>query len=69
LKSPRKIKYTEKHNKLLTYIKDKEAQTLENLMKEVFLSERETMDIIADFVTSDIMKIETKNSGSVFKLK
>ncbi|MDR1130595.1 MAG: ATP-binding protein [Prevotellaceae bacterium] len=69
LKSPGEIKYTVKHNRLLTYIKGKEAQTLETLMKEVFLSKRESMEIITDLVASGIMEIETTNSGSVFKLK
>jgi predicted HTH transcriptional regulator len=69
LKSPCTIKYTDNHNKLLAYLKNNKAQTLEIIMKKVFLSEKETMEIIADFVVSDIMEIETINSGFVFKLK
>jgi predicted HTH transcriptional regulator len=69
LKSPCEIRYTGKHNRLLAYIKDTKAQTLETIMKDVFLSNKEAMDIITDFVASGIMEIETTNSGSVFKLK
>lgn len=69
LKSPREIKYTGKHNRLLTYIKGKNARTLETIMKEAFLSKRESMEIITDLVASGVMEIETTNSGSVFKLK
>jgi predicted HTH transcriptional regulator len=69
LKSPRKIKYTDSHNRLLKYLKDKSAQTVEILMKAIFISEKETMEIIADLVASNIVEIETTNSGSMFKLK
>ncbi|MDR1169564.1 MAG: ATP-binding protein [Prevotellaceae bacterium] len=69
LKSPCTIKYTDNHNKLLAYLKDNNARTLETIMKEVFLSEKEAMEIIADLVVSNIMKIEMTNSSSVFKLK
>ncbi|MDR3245722.1 MAG: ATP-binding protein [Prevotellaceae bacterium] len=69
LKAPSEIKYTDKHNKLLAYLKNKEAQTLETIMREVFISEKEAHKIIIDFIVSNIMKIETTNSGSVFKLK
>jgi hypothetical protein len=53
----------------LTYLKDSKAQTLEIIMREVFLSEKDAMEIITDLVVSDIMEIETTNSGTVFKLK
>jgi predicted HTH transcriptional regulator len=69
LKSPRKIKYTNNHNRLLKYLKDKSAQTVEILTKAIFISEKEAMEIIADLVVSNIVEIETTNSGSVFKLK
>ncbi|MDR1592904.1 MAG: ATP-binding protein [Prevotellaceae bacterium] len=69
LKSPCEIRYTVNHNKLLAYLKDSKAQTLEVIMREVFLSERDAMKIITDFVVSGIIEIETTNLGSVFKLK
>jgi predicted HTH transcriptional regulator len=68
MKLPGEIKYTDKHRKLLSYIKNQEAQTLETIMREVFLSEKEAEKIIIDLIMSNIMKIETTNSGSVFKL-
>jgi predicted HTH transcriptional regulator len=69
LKLSGKIKYTAKHNKLLAYLKDNEAKSIEMLMKAIFLSEREATEIITDLIVSDIMEIETTNLGSVFKLK
>jgi predicted HTH transcriptional regulator len=69
LKSPGKIKYTANHNRLLKYLKDKSAQTVEILMKAIFISEKEAMEIIADLVVSNVVEIETTDSGSVFKLK
>jgi predicted HTH transcriptional regulator len=69
LKSSGTIKYTDSHNKLLAYLKDNNAQSIEFLMKAAFLSEKETIEIITDLVVSDIMEIETTNAGSVFKLK
>jgi predicted HTH transcriptional regulator len=69
LKLPHQIKYTDSHNKLLQYLNNKSAQTIEVLMKAIFISEKEAMEIIADLVASNIMEIETTNSGSVFKLK
>ncbi|MDR0724429.1 MAG: putative DNA binding domain-containing protein [Prevotellaceae bacterium] len=69
LKSPCTIKYTAGHNRLLAYLKGKKAQSIEILMKEVFLSEKEATEIITDLVVSNIMEIETTNSGAVFKLK
>jgi predicted HTH transcriptional regulator len=69
LKSSGTIRYTDNHNKLLAYLKDNNSQTIEILMKAVFLSERETTEIITDLVVSNIIEMETTNSGSVFKLK
>ncbi|MDR2383621.1 MAG: ATP-binding protein [Prevotellaceae bacterium] len=69
LKSPCTIKYTAKHNRLLAYLKDRKAQSIEILMKAIFLSEKEATEIITDLVVSNIMEIETTNSGVVFKLK
>jgi predicted HTH transcriptional regulator len=69
LKSSGTIKYTDKHNKLLAYLKENKAQSIKILMKAVFLSEKETTEIITDLIVSNIMEIETTNSGSVFKLK
>jgi predicted HTH transcriptional regulator len=69
LKSPCEIRYTAKHDKLLTYLTDKESLSIEAIMKEVFLSEKETEEIVADLMMSNVMEMETTNSGSVFKLK
>jgi predicted HTH transcriptional regulator len=69
LKSPCEIKYTGNHNKLLAYLKNNKAQPLEVIMREVFLSEKDAMEIITDLVVSGIMEIETTNLGTVFKLK
>jgi predicted HTH transcriptional regulator len=69
LKLSGKIKYTANHNKLLAYLKDNGAKSIDILMKAIFLSEREATEIITDLVVSDIMEIETTNLGSVFKLK
>jgi predicted HTH transcriptional regulator len=69
LKSPGTIKYTDKHNRLLAYLKDRKAQSIDILMKAVFLSEQEATEIITDLVVSNIMAIETTNSGVAFKLK
>jgi predicted HTH transcriptional regulator len=69
LKSPCTIKYTDKHNRLLAYLKDRKAQSIDILMKAIFLSEQEATEIITDLVVSNIMAIETTNSGVAFKLK
>jgi predicted HTH transcriptional regulator len=69
LKSPCEIKYTDKHDQLLEYLKNKDAQTMETIMKKVFLSKNNAIEIIVDLIVSDVVEIETTNSGSVFKLK
>jgi predicted HTH transcriptional regulator len=69
MKLPCEIKYTGKHNRLLRYLDDAKAQRFETIMKEVFLSERETMTIVADLVVSNIVEIETTAQGAVFKLR
>jgi predicted HTH transcriptional regulator len=69
LKSPCEIRYTIKHNRLLTYLEKNHPQTIETIMREVFLSQKEAMRIVTDLVVSNIMEIETTNLGSVFKLK
>jgi predicted HTH transcriptional regulator len=69
MKSPYRIKYSGNHDKLLAHLRDSKAQTIETIMKEVFLSKKETTEIIVDLAVSNIIEIETTNSGLIFKLK
>lgn len=69
MKHENNIKYTNKHNELLSILSKKGAQTIEFIMKELFISQKETEKILTELFITSLINIITTTSGTVFSSK